>query len=80
MYGFMLLVFLILTVVSTCITVVGTYFLLNAENYHWPWTSFAMSATSAAYVFLYSVRQAQRQRRRPAGQAWPQAARQAVGR
>jgi transmembrane 9 superfamily protein 3 len=30
-YGFMLLVFLILTVVTVCVTVVCTYFTLNAE-------------------------------------------------
>lgn len=44
-YGFMLLVFIILTIVTVCVTIVGTYFLLNAENYHWQWTSF-MSAAS----------------------------------
>lgn len=33
-YGFMLLVFIILIIVSICVTIVGTYFLLNAENYH----------------------------------------------
>lgn len=31
----MLLVFMIMLVVTACVTVVGTYFLLNAENYHW---------------------------------------------
>ncbi len=34
-YGFMLLVFLILTTVTTCVTIVCTYFLLNAEDYRW---------------------------------------------
>lgn len=34
-YGFMLLVFSIMMIVTACVTVVGTYFLLNAENYHW---------------------------------------------
>lgn len=34
-YGFMLLVVLIMQVVVVCVTIVGTYFLLNAENYHW---------------------------------------------
>lgn len=34
-YGFMLLVFAMLLVVAVCTTIVGTYFLLNAENYHW---------------------------------------------
>ncbi len=31
----MLLVFLILTTVTTCVTIVCTYFLLNAEDYRW---------------------------------------------
>lgn len=34
-YGFMLLVFLILAVVTICVTIVCTYFLLNAEDYRW---------------------------------------------
>ena len=34
-YGFMLLVFLILLVVTVCVTIVCTYFLLNAEDYRW---------------------------------------------
>ena len=51
----MLLVFLILVTVTCCVTIVGTYFLLNAENYHWQWTSFAAAASTAAYVALYSV-------------------------
>jgi len=31
----MLLVFLILIVVTVCVTIVCTYFLLNAEDYRW---------------------------------------------
>uniref|UniRef100_A0A803L001 Transmembrane 9 superfamily member n=1 Tax=Chenopodium quinoa TaxID=63459 RepID=A0A803L001_CHEQI len=54
-YGFMLLVFLILIIVTVCVTIVGTYFLLNAENYHWQWTSFFSAASTAIYVFLYSI-------------------------
>ncbi|GFY90729.1 transmembrane nine 1 [Actinidia rufa] len=54
-YGFMLLVFLILTIVTVCVTIVGTYFLLNAENYHWQWTSFFSAASTAIYVYLYSI-------------------------
>ena len=34
-YGFMLLVFFILAVVTVCVTIVCTYFLLNAEDYRW---------------------------------------------
>ena len=37
-YGFMLLVFLILIIVTICVTIVCTYFLLNAEDYRWQWT------------------------------------------
>eukprot|EP00250_Pteridium_aquilinum_P031290 c4336_g1_i1 orf=498-2270(-) len=54
-YGFMLLVFVILIIVTICVTIVGTYFLLNAENYHWQWTSFFSAASTAAYVYLYSI-------------------------
>lgn len=54
-YGFMLLVFVILIIVTICVTIVGTYFLLNAENYHWQWTSFFSAASTALYVYLYSI-------------------------
>ncbi|KAH9613601.1 hypothetical protein KSS87_003195 [Heliosperma pusillum] len=54
-YGFMLLVFLILIIVTVCVTIVGTYFLLNAENYHWQWTSFFSAASTGIYVYLYSI-------------------------
>lgn len=54
-YGFMLLVFVILLIVTVCATVVGTYFLLNAENYQWQWTSFLMAASTSLYVFLYAL-------------------------
>ncbi|KAH7284451.1 hypothetical protein KP509_34G054800 [Ceratopteris richardii] len=54
-YGFMLLVFIILIIVTICVTIVGTYFLLNAENYHWQWTSFFSAASTACYVYLYSI-------------------------
>jgi transmembrane 9 superfamily protein 3 len=53
-YGFMLLVFLILTTVTVCVTIVCTYFLLNAEDYRWQWTSFLAGASTSGYVYLYS--------------------------
>jgi transmembrane 9 superfamily protein 3 len=31
----MLLVFVILAIVTVCVTIVCTYFLLNAEDYRW---------------------------------------------
>lgn len=54
-YGFMLLVYLILMVVIVCTTIVAVYFVLNSENYHWQWISFASAGCTAAYVFLYSI-------------------------
>jgi len=53
-YGFMLLVFLILLTVTVCVTIVCTYFLLNAEDYRWQWTSFLSAASTAGYVYFYS--------------------------
>eukprot|EP00735_Rhodelphis_limneticus_P008301 TRINITY_DN2119_c0_g1::TRINITY_DN2119_c0_g1_i1::g.12707::m.12707 TRINITY_DN2119_c0_g1::TRINITY_DN2119_c0_g1_i1::g.12707 ORF type:complete len:601 (-),score=124.42,sp/Q940G0/TMN1_ARATH/59.47/0.0,EMP70/PF02990.11/5.7e-161,EVC2_like/PF12297.3/3.2,EVC2_like/PF12297.3/1.1e+02 TRINITY_DN2119_c0_g1_i1:69-1838(-) len=54
-YGFLIVVFVILTIVTVCVTIVGTYFLLNAEDYRWPWTSFLSAASTAMYIFLYAV-------------------------
>ena len=54
-YGFMMLVYLILVIVTVCTTIVAIYFLLNAENYQWQWISFTASGSTACYIFLYSV-------------------------
>jgi transmembrane 9 superfamily protein 3 len=54
-YGFMLLVYIILVIVTICVTIVSTYFLLNSEDYRWHWVSFMSAASTAGYVFLYSV-------------------------
>uniref|UniRef100_A0A0N5AYD8 Transmembrane 9 superfamily member n=1 Tax=Syphacia muris TaxID=451379 RepID=A0A0N5AYD8_9BILA len=54
-YGFMLLVTVILAVVTMCVTVVCSYFLLNAEDYRWRWTSFLCGASTSFYVYLYSI-------------------------
>lgn len=54
-YGFLLLVFVILVVVTMCSTIVACYFLLNAENYHWQWTSFAAGGSVGFYMFVYSL-------------------------
>lgn len=54
-YGFMLLVSFILATVTVCVNIVCTYFLLNSEDYRWQWTSFASAASTAGYVYLYSI-------------------------
>lgn len=54
-YGFMWLVTGILAIVTVCVTIVCCYFLLNAEDYRWRWTSFLSGASTAVYVYAYSV-------------------------
>ena len=54
-YGFMLLVSFILATVTVCVNIVCTYFLLNSEDYRWQWTSFASAASTAGYVYIYSI-------------------------
>jgi len=54
-YGFMLLVFIILSIVSICVTIVSTYFLLNAEDHRWKWTAFGSGASTGIYVFFYAI-------------------------
>merc|ERR1719266_1959028 len=54
-YGFSLLVLAILVVVTVCVAIVSTYFLLNAEDYRWKWSSIMSGGSTAFYVFIYSV-------------------------
>jgi transmembrane 9 superfamily protein 3 len=54
-YGFMFLVAAMLVIVCACVAIVVTYFLLNAEDYHWQWPSFLCVSSTAFYVFLYGV-------------------------
>uniref|UniRef100_A0A915JCR7 Transmembrane 9 superfamily member n=1 Tax=Romanomermis culicivorax TaxID=13658 RepID=A0A915JCR7_ROMCU len=54
-YGFMLLVTILLAIVTVCVTIVCSYFLLNAEDYRWRWTSFLAGASTSFYVYLYAL-------------------------
>eukprot|EP00475_Leptophrys_vorax_P027384 TRINITY_DN3905_c0_g1_i3.p1 TRINITY_DN3905_c0_g1~~TRINITY_DN3905_c0_g1_i3.p1 ORF type:complete len:489 (+),score=128.74 TRINITY_DN3905_c0_g1_i3:532-1998(+) len=54
-FGFLLLVFLILIVTCAEITIVMCYFQLCSEDYNWWWRSFFTSGSSALYMFLYSI-------------------------
>ncbi|CAJ1950349.1 unnamed protein product [Cylindrotheca closterium] len=53
-FGFLLLVFLILIITCAEITLLFNYFQLCNEDYHWWWRSFGTSGSTAIYVFLYS--------------------------
>jgi transmembrane 9 superfamily member 3 len=54
-YGFLLGVYAILTVVVGMTSIIVVYFCLNAENYLWQWTAFGSGASTAGYVFLYGI-------------------------
>lgn len=54
-YGFLVLVFLILVITCAEISVVLCYFQLCGEDYRWWWRSMFTSGSSAFYVFLYSL-------------------------
>eukprot|EP00922_Rhytidocystis_sp_ex-Travisia-forbesii_P046301 GHVS01069026.1.p1 GENE.GHVS01069026.1~~GHVS01069026.1.p1 ORF type:complete len:661 (+),score=74.55 GHVS01069026.1:409-2391(+) len=53
MFGFLVIVLLILIVTCAEISIAFVYFQLAGEDYHWWWRSFMCSAASAFYVFLY---------------------------
>lgn len=54
-YGFLLGVYAILSIVVSMTTIIVVYFCLNAENYLWQWISLASGGSTAVYVFLYGV-------------------------
>ncbi|XP_025414820.1 transmembrane 9 superfamily member 2 [Sipha flava] len=55
MFGFLFLVFIILIITCSEMTVLLCYFHLCAEDYHWWWRSFLTSAFTSFYLFLYCV-------------------------
>uniref|UniRef100_A0A0K0D5W3 Transmembrane 9 superfamily member n=1 Tax=Angiostrongylus cantonensis TaxID=6313 RepID=A0A0K0D5W3_ANGCA len=56
MFGFLFLVFLILIITCSEVTILLAYFHLCAEDYHWWWRSFFTSGFTAVYLFAYCVR------------------------
>ena len=54
-FGFLLLVFVLLAVTCAEISIVLVYFQLCAENHRWWWSSFMSPAASGGYLFLYSL-------------------------
>jgi len=54
-YGFLLGVYFILTIVVGMTSIIVVYFCLNAENWQWQWTAFGSGASTAVYVFLYGI-------------------------
>ena len=54
-FGFLLLVLMILIITCAEISIVMCYFQLCAEDYHWWWRAFLTSGSSAGYMFAYSI-------------------------
>merc|ERR1712238_417421 len=52
LFGFLMLVIVILVVTCAEISIALTYFQLTSEDYRWWWRSFLCAASSALYVFL----------------------------
>jgi transmembrane 9 superfamily protein 2/4 len=53
-FGFLLLVFVILIITCAEITLLFNYFQLCNEDYHWWWRSFGNAGSTALWVFFYS--------------------------
>jgi transmembrane 9 superfamily protein 2/4 len=54
-FGFTLIVFLILCITCAEVTVLLVYYQLCAENHRWWWYSFFTSGSTAFYMFVYSI-------------------------
>ncbi|RKO92027.1 hypothetical protein BDK51DRAFT_30227, partial [Blyttiomyces helicus] len=54
-FGFLFLVFCILVLTCSEVTILMCYFHLCSEDYHWWWRAFLTSGASALYVFLYGI-------------------------
>ncbi|KAF2881654.1 hypothetical protein ILUMI_24511 [Ignelater luminosus] len=55
LFGFLFLVFIILIISCSQISIVMVYFQLCGEDYHWWWRSFITSGGSALYILAYSL-------------------------
>lgn len=55
LFGFLFLVFIILVVSCSQISIVMVYFQLCAEDYRWWWRTFMVSGGSAFYVLVYAI-------------------------
>jgi len=53
MFGFLVLVLVILIVTCAEVAIALTYFQLTSEDYHWWWRSFLTVGSSGGYVLLY---------------------------
>jgi len=55
LYGVLVVVFSLLLLVSTSVTITITYFLLSVEDYRWWWNSFICGGSTSLFTFGYSA-------------------------
>ncbi|ODQ63668.1 hypothetical protein NADFUDRAFT_48014 [Nadsonia fulvescens var. elongata DSM 6958] len=55
MFGFLFVCYGLMIFTCITVTILMTYFLLCAENYHWQWRSFIASGACAFYIFFHAV-------------------------
>jgi len=55
LYGILFLVFIILNIVTACITVALTYFQLSMEDHRWWWASFINGGSTGIFIYAYSI-------------------------
>lgn len=54
LYGILFLVYLILLIVTACITIALTYFQLSMEDHRWWWRSFLSGGSTGLFIYAYS--------------------------
>jgi transmembrane 9 superfamily protein 2/4 len=54
-FGFLLIVFMVMLITCSLVAILMTYLLLCAENYHWWWRSFFSGFSVGFYLFVYSI-------------------------
>lgn len=55
LYGVLAVVFVLLILVSVCVTITATYFMLSVEDYRWWWSSFFCGGSTAVFTMVYSL-------------------------
>lgn len=55
LFGILTIVFIILLIVTACITVALTYFQLSMEDYRWWWNSFLTGGSTGLFIYAYSI-------------------------
>ena len=55
LFGILLIVFVILIAVTSCMSIAMTYFQLSLEDWKWAWWSFLNGGSTGLFIFGYSI-------------------------